>query len=64
MPQSNNPKPAFKGITYAQLHEKMKPVLGKFLVEIKRTINYFQPNFKDVELQKVLLSGGIFNAAF
>ena len=58
IPLSNNPEPAFKGITYAQLHERMKPVLGKLLVEIKRTINYFQSNFRGVELQKILLSGG------
>lgn len=54
----DNVTPAFKGISYSQLHEKMKPVLGKLLVEIKRTINYFHSNYKDVELQKILLSGG------
>ena len=58
MPPTNNLNPAFKGITYSQLHERMKPVLGKLFVEIKRTINYFQSNFRGVELQKILLSGG------
>ncbi len=58
IPPADNIAPAYEGITYAQLHQKMKHVLERFIVEINRTINYFRSNFRGVELQKIYLSGG------
>jgi type IV pilus assembly protein PilM len=58
IPPSDNYAPAFRGITYSQLNIKMKPALGKFLEELKRSINYFHSNYPNVELHKIIFSGG------
>lgn len=58
IPPSNNYTPAFRGVTFSQLHIKMKPALGRFLEELKRSINYFHSNYPTIELNRVVLSGG------
>ncbi|MBI4765839.1 MAG: type IV pilus assembly protein PilM [Deltaproteobacteria bacterium] len=50
--------PVLEGILVDQVQKRLRSVMDRLLLEVERSLNYYKSEFKDYEINRILVTGG------